>query len=192
MEAAACWGASPNSLKFAFHPQRTGLFRPIADVDAMRQLSPVIEEDYLLPRAADEVDFAPWSAILPATARPLCTNLFGDTFMVDGAGAVHMLERAACSTSQIAASESDFWHRLAHDPEGWQLRPLADECRAAGKVLAQGQCYALTTPPVLGGTYTLENVWVAPWNEWFSFTADLYQQIKDLSPGATVTLSIVD
>jgi hypothetical protein len=59
-------------------------------------------------------------------------------------------------------------------------------------VLAAGQCYAYTTPPVVGGEYRVENVWVAPWQEWFSLTADLFQQIKDLPDGATVSLKAVD
>jgi hypothetical protein len=117
---------------------------------------------------------------------------FGDAFIVGDNGAVHMLERVGCSAEQIATSEEEFWREVRDDPHGWQLRPLADECRRAGKVLADGQCYAFTTPPVLGGDYTVENVWVAPWREWFSLTADLFQQIKGIPDGATVSFKVVD
>jgi hypothetical protein len=57
---------------------------------------------------------------------------------------------------------------------------------------AHGQCYAFNTPPILGGDYTEANVWVAQWKEWFSFTADLFRQIKDLPDGSTVSLKVVD
>lgn len=58
--------------------------------------------------------------------------------------------------------------------------------------LVDGQCYAFTTPPVLGGEYVVANVWVAPWQEWFGFTADLFQQIKDIPNGASVSIKLAD
>lgn len=59
-------------------------------------------------------------------------------------------------------------------------------------LLGNGQCYAFKVPPVLGGDYVVENVWVAPWAEWFSFTADLFRQIKDLPDGTAVSFKVVD
>lgn len=148
--------------------------------------------DYFLPKAADEGDFSAWSSIMAQPSRVLRTNLFGDVFIVDGSGGVHMLERGACTVTQIASSEEEFWRRVDDDAEGWQLRPLADECRGNGKVLADGQCYAFTTPPVLGGDYAVGNVWVAPCREWFALTADLFQQIKNLPDGASVSFRVTD
>jgi hypothetical protein len=148
--------------------------------------------DYFLPKAADEGDLSPWSAILPLPARVLRTNLFGDVFVVDQTGGIHMLERAACTAGQISSSEEEFWRQVNDDANGWQLRPLVDECRRSGRVLADGQCYAFTRPPVLGGDYTVANVYVAPWREWFSLTADLFDQIKDLPDGAPVSFRVTD
>lgn len=145
-----------------------------------------------LSKAADVADLTAWSSILPAQSRVLRTNLFGDVFLLDDAGAVHILERAGCSIDRIAFSEEEFWREIRDDAHGWQLRGLVSECRAAGKLLEEGQCYAFTTPPVLGGDYTVENVWVAPWRDWFAFTADLFEQIIDLPDGATVSLKVVD
>lgn len=148
--------------------------------------------DYFLPKAADEGDLSVWSPIIPAQSLVLRTNLFGDAFLVDGSGAVHMLERGACTASQIASSEEEFWRTVDNDAEGWQLRPLVDECRRAGKSLGDGQCYALVTPPVVGGDYTVANVWVAPWPAWFAFTADLFEQIKDLPDGTPVSFKVTE
>lgn len=58
--------------------------------------------------------------------------------------------------------------------------------------LGEGQCYAFTTPPLLGGDYVVENVWVASWREWFSLTADLFAQTKNLPDGTAVSLRVVD
>jgi hypothetical protein len=158
----------------------------------MHQHCWVSAADYFLPKAADEADLSQWASILPPVRRILRTSLFGDTFVVCEDGAVNMLERASCAAERIASSEEAFWRDVQDDPHGWQLRRLADECRDAGKVLCDGQCYAFTTPPVLGGEYAVANVWVAPWGEWFDLTADLFRQIKDLPDGATVRFKIVD
>ena len=148
--------------------------------------------DYFLPKAAEEGDLSAWSSIIPAPIRVLRTNLFGDVFIVDAGGGVHMLERAACTAVQIASSEEEFWRQIHEDAEGWQIRPLVDECSRNGKVLADGQCYAFTTPPLLGGDYTVDNVWVAHWQEWFGLTAGLFQQVKDLPDGMPVSFGITD
>lgn len=148
--------------------------------------------DYFLPKAADEDDLSAWSDILPAAPRIIRTNLFGDAFLVDKEGAVHMLERAACTISRIAPSEEQFWRTVKDDAEGWQLRPLADECRRVGKVLQDAQCYAFTKLPLLGGHYTAANVWAASWREWFAFTADLFKQTKHLPDGTSVSFRVAD
>jgi hypothetical protein len=148
--------------------------------------------DYFLPKAADHESLSGWSDILPPEARVLRTNLFGDAFLVDALGAVHMLERAACTIGVVAASEEEFWRKIDHDEDGWQLRPLLDECRSAGKVLEGAQCYTLTTPPLLGGDYTATNVSVAPWREWFEFTANLFKQTKNLPEGTRVSIRVTD
>ncbi len=149
-------------------------------------------EKALLPNEVDQSDLAAWASLLPARVKPLRTNLFGDTFLLDGVGAVYMLERAGCSCQQIASSEEAFWRELADDNENWLLLPLVEECRNAGKLLTLGQCYAFTTPPVLGGDYSAINVWVAPWEDWFAFTEQLYEQIRDLPDGADVAFEIGD
>jgi hypothetical protein len=145
---------------------------------------------YFLPALADDFDLGAWSDLLPAGSRVLRTNLFGDSMLVDSDGAIHILERAAASVSKIAANEEEFWLKIVDDDEGWQLRRLTDDCRAAGKTLAPHQCYAFTTLPYLGGDYTVENVWVCSWEEWFSFTADIYTQTKNLPDGTPIELRI--
>lgn len=165
---------------------------PVADFGFKGHRLIMNATDYFLPPAADETDLSAWSSILPWPVRILHTNLFGDAFVVDAAGAVHMLDRGGCVTERISASEHDFWDAIQTDNQGWQLRLLADACRRAGKPLGDGQCYAFTTPPVLGGEYVVDNVWVAPWREWFAFTADLFRQIEKVPDGAIVSLKVVD
>jgi hypothetical protein len=149
--------------------------------------------NYFLPEEANEVDLSCWSPILPNPVRVLQTNLFGDAFVLVDDGTVHMLERASHSAQRIASSEEEFYRDVEADEDDWQLRRLADQCRLDGKILADGECYAFTTPPVFrSGEYTVENIWVTQWQEWFSLTADLFQRIKDLPDGTTVRFNIIE
>ena len=147
---------------------------------------------YFLPRAADLADLGAWSSILPDKPRILRTNLFGDAFIVGADGYVHLLERAGCCAERVADSEEEFWHRVGNDDQGWLMTQLADDCHSSGLTLRDGQCYAFTVPPILGGEYIPQNVWVAPWSEWFSVTGDLFAQVKDLPDGETVSFKVVD
>ena len=148
--------------------------------------------DYFLPPEAQEVDLQAWTDLLPGDCRVLRVTLFADIVVVDEAGVVHLLEVAAGLAEQIAQSEAEFWKRVATDEEGWQLRPLVEQCRQAGKVLHAGECYAFTTLPLFGGEYVAENVWTCPWREWFSFTGDIHVQTRDLPDGAQVEIRIID
>jgi hypothetical protein len=147
---------------------------------------------YFLPELANKVDLKPWADLLPNQVRILRTNLFGDVMLADRSGQVHMLERGAGVISLISPSEEDFWRRADRDEDGWELRPLVDKCRAAGKALGAHQCYGFTTLPVFGGTYTEDNVWVCAWAEWFSFTGDIYNQTKSIPDGTKIILKVVD
>ena len=108
------------------------------------------------------------------------------------------MELFSCWSGEPARSrkypdpKKEFWRRIDEDVDGWQLRALADECRRREKSLGDGQCYAFTTMPAFGGSYTPDNVWIAPWDNWFSFTAYVFEQIKDLPDGAKVSFKIVD
>lgn len=166
--------------------------RPIADIRSTRHHRQVSPTAYFLPTAAHDADLSAWASIIPPGCRVLRSNLFGDMFLLAPDGVIYMFDRGGFSVERIAPSEEVFWREVHDDPEGWQFRPLADECSRAGKVLMAEQCYAFTRPPVLGGDYSVENVRVAPWQEWFSFTTDLFQQIKDLPDGAVISLKIED
>lgn len=145
-------------------------------------------ESYFLPPSANDVDLAGWKDLAPEGVTVLALTQFADVIFRHRDGSIHLLEPAACSSSRIADSEAEFWRRIREDEEGWQLRPLVDRLRAAGKLLPAEHCYAFTRLPVLGGDYEVDNVWVCPLREWVAYTADIYRQIEELPDGATVRL----
>lgn len=145
-----------------------------------------------LPNEITAVDISGWADILPRRCRVLAANLFADLFIGDTEGAVHMLEVSAASSAKIAFSEEEFRQRCVNDEDGWLLRPLADQCRAAGMNPTADQCYAFTQLPFLGGEYKTGNIWLCSWREWISYTASVYAQTKDFPDGSAVSIRIVD
>lgn len=177
----------------AFGKGPAGRVRPIADLRRPRQVRRVSEADpYFLADVATEVDLAAWADVLPSSAKVLGVTLFADIVLGAGDGAVYLLEVSACTCSQIATSEAEFWGHVRADEDGWQLRPLAEECRRAGKQLGRHQCYAFTQMPVFGGDYRPENIWVCSLQEWLSFTGEVFRQTQGLPDGAIVELRVVD
>jgi hypothetical protein len=51
-----------------------------------------------------------------------------------------------------------------------------------------GQCYAFKILPVLGGSYSVDNIYVATISEYLTFTADIHYQIKDLPDGTKIQI----
>ena len=87
------------------HSRKVG-YRPVADFESGRQHERMNANEYLLPKAADEVDLSPWASVLPADARIIRTSLFGDVYLVDGLGAVHagarrLLDQQDCSVRGV-------------------------------------------------------------------------------------------
>jgi hypothetical protein len=135
-------------------------------------------------------DISGWAELLPERPRLVGASLFADFFVMDGDGAIHMLEVSAACIRKIARSEDEFRERCIDDPEGWLLRPLVNRCVSAGKVLTPAQCYAFTRLPLFGGKYEVDNVWICSWSEWIGYTASVYSQTKHLPDGAKVSVSV--
>ena len=68
--------------------------------------------------------------------------------------------------------------------------PLIDRLVAAGMLLGFGQCYGYTISPVLGGDYSVENTFVIPIEEHYSFNADLHEKIRDLPDGTPIKFKV--
>lgn len=146
---------------------------------------------YMLESTLSQTDLSDWIDLLPDQYRILGANLFADAFVADDAGEVHMLEIATGKYQRIASSEEKFWAGLEADEGNWQLRPLVDACRAAGKNVVADRCYAFTISPVFReGWYEEGNVWVSPLSEWLGLSSELYQRIKHMSDGENLKVKV--
>lgn len=131
-------------------------------------------DDLLLPIAAASADtFAGrWSWLLPCGFRPFALALFGDLFVEDAQGTVHLLDAMEGVLRPIAASREAFAAEVSRGSEAareWLLADSVELLRERGVVPGPGQCYGWKVPPLLGAPLTTDNVEV--------FEIDRYQVI---------------
>jgi hypothetical protein len=150
--------------------------------------------DYLIDQAGKDWAqlLADWAPPLPSDFTLWLVNRFGDAFIVTADGAVSMLDVGAGSFERLADSRDRFGELLDVDNNAsvWLMIPLVDECVATGMTLGAQQCYGFKIPPVLGGTYELDNVELKTLTEYYSFTAYIHRQTRDLPEGAQVKLDV--
>ena len=149
-------------------------------------------DDYFLHERIGAEDLAAFSDVLPRTFYIFAANLFADIFLMDASGHVHMLELATGRLSRIAVSQAEFHSRLDERGGEWLLRPLVDHCRALGKRVVGGRCYAYTISPIFKeGRYEADNVWVSSLREWLSLSGELHERLGHLPDGAVVSMQPV-
>lgn len=129
-----------------------------------------------------------------AVIYALLVNRFGDAFIVIDDESVHMLDVGIGQLKRVADSRQHFGSLLdvGDNANNWLMIPLVDSCVAAGFRLSADQCYGYKVPPVLGGSYELDNVTCTDLSVHYSFLADIYQQTRDVLDGAKVKVVIID
>jgi hypothetical protein len=161
-----------------------------------KRACPLSVHDYLIDHAGFDWPqlLAGWARLLPREFTVLLMNRFGDLFLVYSDGTVHMLDVGGSTVDCVAASRDDFWTRINQDDNAnqWLMIPLVDKLVAAGLTLGPGQCYGYKLPPVLGGTYSVENTAMLPITEHLAFSADLHEQLGSVPDGEQVILEVVN
>lgn len=152
--------------------------------------------DYLIDQAGNNWSrmLCDWTPPLPSSFTLWLVNRFGDAFVVDDGGSVHLLDVGAGTFAHLAADRAQFAELLGHgdNANNWLLIPLVDACRQAGMTPGPGQCYGFKVPPVLGGRYEVANIEPTDLSVHYSFLADIYKQTKDLPDGTQVKTVVVD
>src|ERR1035437_5282129 len=123
-----------------------------------------------------------WSARLPASFTVWILYRFGDEFAVYEDGSVNFLDVGICTVERVADDREDFARKLDIDDnaQNWLMVSLVDQCVAAGLTLAGNQCYGWKTLPILGGEYSLENLYPTDLSVYYSFLADILRQTMDI------------
>jgi hypothetical protein len=155
-----------------------------------------VRDDLIIP--LDGVDPSPlletWRWKVPEELRPWFATALGDLFLRGPGGEVVWLDVGGGELEEVADSEEAF-AALAADPDNasvWFGEVLIDQLRAAGQVLAPGQCYTYLTPPILDGEYEPGNFRIKDLATHFQIWGPIHEKIKDLPDGATIEFHVTD
>ena len=95
-------------------------------------------------------------------------------------------EHLSCA---IIAFNDDEYARTRSDPafaHDWAMGALFIEALQAPGPAAEGKCYCLKVPAVLGGAYAAANFGLIALEELISFSGHIARQVNDLPDGASV------
>jgi hypothetical protein len=129
-----------------------------------------------------------WRWRLTGMKALVTISVLGDAFLLGDDNAVYWLETGTGNFTKIADS-LEHYKQLLNDEEitgYWFLPSLVEELLAAGKILKDTQVYSYKQPPLIGGDYSVDNFEPCDPSVHFSFTGQLYQQVKDLPEGTPI------
>jgi hypothetical protein len=133
-----------------------------------------------------------WRWLCPQPLTVIGRNAFGDLFLRDKVGNVHLLNVGSGELSLIAASVSEFTE-LAGSPEKqeeWFAEAAVKKAEERGLVPGPQQCVGFSTPVVFAQSDGLDSAYVADLYEHVGFLGDIHRQISTLPDGAKVRLVV--
>jgi hypothetical protein len=152
--------------------------------------------DYLIDQTGKDwtVILTDWCPPLPTSFTVWLVNRFGDVFAVFEDGTVNMLDIGQGTLSRVADDREGFADKVDVDDnsEEWLMTSLADECVKAGLNLSENQCYSYKTPPILGGSYSVDNIFPLDLARHYSCLADIFRQTRDLPDGSRVEVVVIN
>jgi len=133
-----------------------------------------------------------WRWLCPQDLTVIDRNAFGDLFLSDETGRVHLLDVGGGEFSIIAQSISEFAERSA-TPEmrqQWFQESAVKQARDRGLVAGRGQCIGFSTPVVFAEGGGPDSAYVADLYEHVGFLGDIHRQIASLPDGSKVRLVV--
>lgn len=133
-----------------------------------------------------------WRWKLPTLKQVAIISCLGDLFFVDGEDAVGWLQTDSGDLTRVADSVQQFQAMLSQEAiaDDFFLPGLVRELLLAGKTVGHQEVYSYIVPPVMGGTYSPDNVEAKSVYTHFDMTGRFHEQIKDLPEGAQVRMSV--
>lgn len=131
-----------------------------------------------------------WRWLVPEKYTPVMMTAFGDLFLRDEFGRIHLLDLMAGELNIVASSERLF-EQYCEDREkrrAWFLGFLVPELRRVRGALLDGECYSCKKPLSLGGEVTADNFEKEEIFTHYSVLGQLHQQTRDLPPGTRINI----
>jgi len=131
---------------------------------------------------------ADWRWLVPEKSTPLLMTAFGDLFLCDDAGQVHLLALMTGELKSVAASQQEFEEACENREQrrSWFLGFLSMELKKRHGPLPKNDCYSCKIPLSLGGKLESENFEPIDLLTHFSVLGQLHRQTKHLPPGTRI------
>lgn len=129
-----------------------------------------------------------WRWLAGPGPKPMAMTALGDVFVRNDANEVHFLDTYE-GKLKLSARTYDAWKKAITNEtniQNWFGPGLVADLRAAGKVLAAGQCYSPTVPLILGGQMVPENLEPTDWSVHLQILGQVYRKARDLPPGTPI------
>jgi hypothetical protein len=133
-----------------------------------------------------------WRWLCPEALSVIDRSAFGDLFLRDEAGRVHMLDVGSGEFSLIAESISEFTE-LAKTPEmreEWFAEREVNAAVERGLVPGPGQCIGFYPPVVFAESDGLSSAYVIDLYDNVACLGDLHRQIATMPDGAKVRIVV--
>ena len=133
-----------------------------------------------------------WRWRCPQSLTVIQRNAFGDLFLRDDAGRVHMLNVGSGDFSLIAESVHEF-AQLANTPQGrekWFAEREANAAAVRGLVPGPGQCIGYYPPVVAAECNGLDSAYVTDLYDNVGWLGDMHRQIATVPDGAKVRIVV--
>lgn len=120
----------------------------------------------------------------------ITVSLLGDIFLMGNDSKIYWLQTDTGEMTQIAESYEQYQDFLNKDEniENWFAQALVEKLITEGKVLKENEVYSYKKIPVLGGSYSVENITPTDISVHFAFSGQICEQIKDLPDGTRVNI----
>lgn len=134
-----------------------------------------------------------WAWVLTDPVHILMQSAFGNMLVVCHDGTLWRVVPEELTARKIR-DDKNFVAAFEDEEfrEDWFLEGVAEAALAALGSLREGQCYAFKTWPIMGGSFTPDNLYIATTTDWLGLSGDVGRQIHDLPSGAKITLDIID
>lgn len=149
-----------------------------------------------LTKDIDKVDvneiLSCWQWLLPDILGVAMITCLGDLFLQRKDGAIYWLQTDCGDLTKVAESLEEFNEFLYDEDklDNWLLPSLVERLIKADKVLKENEVYSYIKPPVIGGEYSIDNILATEMNAHFSFSGQIFKQLKNLPDGTKVSIKL--
>lgn len=135
-----------------------------------------------------------WNWLLPVGSKVVMISKIGDMFLRGQDNRIYWLATDTGELTVIASNHTEFLTYLSNEDklDNWFLPPLIEDLIKAKKFLASNQVYGFIKMPVLGGEYEINNITPTDINVHFAITGQIFEQIKNLPNGTSISIKFKD